>query len=47
MSRLPKVALVCVHNSCRSPIAEVLGYHLAADTLVDNFCNTAAANLYF
>ena len=26
---LPKVAFVCVHNSCRSQIAEALGKHLA------------------
>ena len=26
-----KVAFICVHNSCRSQIAEVLGKHLAAD----------------
>ena len=28
---MPKVAFVCVHNSCRSQIAEALGRHLAAD----------------
>lgn len=27
----PKVAFVCVHNSCRSQIAEALGKQLAAD----------------
>ena len=27
----PRVAFVCVHNSCRSQIAEALGRHLAAD----------------
>ncbi len=27
----PKVAFVCVHNSCRSQIAEALGRHFAAD----------------
>lgn len=27
----PKVAFVCVHNSCRSQMAEALGKHLAAD----------------
>ena len=27
----PKVAFICVHNSCRSQIAETLGRHLAAD----------------
>ena len=28
---MPKVAFICVHNSCRSQIAEALGRHLAAD----------------
>lgn len=27
----PKVAFICVHNSCRSQIAEALGSHFAAD----------------
>lgn len=27
----PKVAFVCVHNSCRSQIAEALGKHLALE----------------
>ena len=27
----PKVAFICVHNSCRSQIAEALGRHLAVD----------------
>ncbi|MDW2799238.1 arsenate reductase ArsC [Clostridium boliviensis] len=27
----PKVAFICVHNSCRSQIAEALGKHLAND----------------
>jgi len=31
MSNKPKVAFICVHNSCRSQIAEALGKHLAAD----------------
>lgn len=26
----PKVAFICVHNSCRSQIAEALGRHLAS-----------------
>ena len=30
-SRKPRVAFLCVHNSCRSQIAEALGKHLAAD----------------
>lgn len=29
--RKPKVAFICVHNSCRSQIAEALGKHLASD----------------
>jgi arsenate reductase len=28
----PKVAFICVHNSCRSQIAEALGKHLASDS---------------
>lgn len=28
---MKKVAFICVHNSCRSQIAEALGRHLAAD----------------
>lgn len=31
MKNKPKVAFVCVHNSCRSQIAEALGKHLAFD----------------
>ncbi len=27
----PKVAFICVHNSCRSQIAEALGKHLAGN----------------
>lgn len=27
----PKVAFICVHNSCRSQIAEALGKALASD----------------
>ncbi|MFZ7133156.1 MAG: arsenate reductase ArsC [Eubacteriales bacterium] len=27
----PKVAFICVHNSCRSQIAEALGKHFAPD----------------
>lgn len=29
--RKQKIAFICVHNSCRSQIAEALGRHLAAD----------------
>lgn len=28
---IPKVAFICVHNSCRSQIAEALGKHFAKD----------------
>ena len=28
---MKRVAFICVHNSCRSQIAEALGRHLAAD----------------
>ena len=28
---MQKVAFICVHNSCRSQIAEALGRHLAAN----------------
>ena len=31
MEHLPKAAFICVHNSCRSQIAEALGKKLAAD----------------
>ena len=31
MSQKPKVAFVCVHNACRSQIAEALGKALAGD----------------
>lgn len=31
MIKKPKVAFVCVHNSCRSQIAEALGKHLALE----------------
>ncbi|MDD3206834.1 MAG: arsenate reductase ArsC [Lachnospiraceae bacterium] len=36
MNKKPKVAFICVHNSCRSQIAEALGRHFAADTF-DSF----------
>ena len=31
MKKKTKVAFICVHNSCRSQIAEALGKHLASD----------------
>lgn len=30
----PKVAFICVHNSCRSQIAEALGRALASDVYI-------------
>lgn len=32
--RKPTVAFVCVHNSCRSQMAEALGKHLAGDVFL-------------
>ena len=32
MIQRPKVAFICVHNSCRSQIAEALGKYLASNT---------------
>ncbi|NIZ19237.1 arsenate reductase ArsC [Entomospira culicis] len=31
MKNKPKVAFICVHNSCRSQMAEALGKHFASD----------------
>ena len=31
MNNKKKIAFICVHNSCRSQIAEALGKHLAGD----------------
>lgn len=31
MTTKPKVGFICVHNSCRSQIAEALGKHFASD----------------
>ena len=35
-----KVAFICVHNSCRSQIAEALGKHLAGDVFESFFAGT-------
>lgn len=35
-----KVAFICVHNSCRSQIAEALGKHLAADVFASYSAGT-------
>lgn len=31
MTRKPRVAFICVHNSCRSQMAEALGKHFASE----------------
>lgn len=36
----PKVAFICVHNSCRSQIAEALGKYLASNTFVSYSAGT-------
>ncbi|MBC3887374.1 arsenate reductase ArsC [Acetobacterium paludosum] len=36
----PKVAFICVHNSCRSQIAEALGKNFAADVFVSYSAGT-------
>jgi len=38
-----KVAFVCVHNSCRSQIAEALGKHLASDVFESYSAGTETA----
>ena len=38
----PKVAFICVHNSCRSQIAEALGKALASDVFESYFAGTEA-----
>ena len=35
-----KVAFICVHNSCRSQIAEALGNHLASDIFESSAAGT-------
>ena len=40
----PKVSFVCVHNSCRSQIAEALGWHLAADVFESYSAGTELRN---
>jgi len=38
--RKPKVAFICVHNSCRSQIAEALGKQLAGDVFLSYSAGT-------
>ena len=39
-----KVAFICVHNSCRSQIAEALGKHFAADVFESYSAGTELKN---
>jgi len=39
--RKPKVAFICVHNACRSQIAEALGKQIAADVFESYSAGTA------
>lgn len=43
MKQKPRVAFICVHNSCRSQIAEALGKHLASD--VFESCSAGTENV--
>lgn len=40
MMSQPKVAFICVHNSCRSQIAEALGRHFAAEVFTSYSAGT-------
>ncbi|MGN0374966.1 MAG: arsenate reductase ArsC [Butyrivibrio sp.] len=40
----PKVAFICVHNSCRSQIAEALGKYLAFDVFESYSAGTEVKN---
>lgn len=42
--RKPKVAFICVHNSCRSQIAEALGKQLAGDVFESYSAGTVVAD---
>lgn len=37
---IPKVAFICVHNSCRSQMAEALGKHFASDVFLSYSAGT-------
>lgn len=40
MTKKKKVAFICVHNSCRSQMAEALGKHFASDVFESYSCGT-------
>jgi len=42
--RKPRVGFICVHNSCRSQIAEALGKHLAGDVFESYSAGTHIKN---
>lgn len=42
MVQKPKVGFICVHNSCRSQIAEALGKHFASDVFESYSAGTEA-----
>jgi arsenate reductase len=42
MSNKPKVAFICIHNSCRSQIAEALGKYFAGDIFESYSAGTEA-----
>ncbi len=42
MNYKPKVAFICVHNSCRSQMAEALGKHFASDVFDSYSAGTEA-----
>ena len=42
---MKKVAFICVHNSCRSQIAEALGRHLASDVFESYSAGTERKDL--
>ena len=44
MMKLPKIAFVCVHNSCRSQIAEALGKYYASDVFESYSAGTEIKN---
>ena len=39
----PKVAFICVHNSCRSQMAEALGKKLGGDVFISYSAGTVSA----
>ena len=41
-----KIAFICVHNSCRSQIAEALGKHIAADVFESYSAGTLMTTLH-